>query len=443
MTAKIEEILNLFDFFLNRSVTDLTKHSEYFTSLKVFTRRRKLTFVRLCYFLVTQPRRSLSVELDSFFCQLNESVCTKSAFSKSRYKVKPAFFKAWSTYLIGIIYRVFAHDIKRWHGFRLKAVDGTTLYLFDAPGIMSEFGGAENQYGKIPMARAVFETDVLNGFCTQANLGSYHKDETALASGFLDNSRTDDLIIYDRWFPSYELIYRHLHKDIPLLMRCRAAFNTPVKNFVGSGSREAIVNFKITPTALAVLTGEGFDVGKNDTLTVRLLRMDIGQRAPEILITTLVRTDTYKYDAFKELYFLRWNVETFIDKMKNKLQTEIFSGHKAEAVYQDFHATVIAANIHATMDFACNPYLDKINDAHKEKEQAEQKINQNVTIGILKHSAVKLFLLPNKSETIKTVLEKFESQLIRIIPGRQKPRRKKQKNKLGKYNTFTNYRKCL
>ena len=443
MTAKIEEILNRVNFFLTQSVTTASSRSEYFTAANVFKRRSKLTFEKLCYFLIRQPKKSLSIELEDFFSELKEEPCTKSAVSKARYKIKPVFFRDWHTHIVSVIYGVLGTGMKRWNGLRVKAVDGTTLHLFDAEGIVDEFGGIGNQFCLVPAARAVFEVDVLNGFCTQTAIGNCLTDETVLSRSFLENSGADDLIIYDRLYPSFELIYRHLKRNVPFLMRCKVSFNKVVKDFVESGCTDRTVKFKITDKALKKLKGENFDVRKGQTVEVRLLRIDIGGDEPEILVTGLSDALKFKYAAFKDLYFLRRGVETFIDKMKNKHQTELFSGHKAEAVYQDFFADVIAANMHELFCFSCVSDLEKVNELNTDKELPEQKINKNVTIGIYRQYAVKLYLGEKQSKTIGLLKKKFMTHLIQILHDRHEPRKKKQRNTLGKYKTLTNYRKCL
>ena len=67
----------------------------------------------------------------------------------------------------------------------------------------------------------------------------------------------------------------------------------------------------------------------------------------EVLITNLWEEEGYDASRFKELYFMRWGIETNISPQKNIMQLESFSGLTVKAVEQDFYATVFTANLHA------------------------------------------------------------------------------------------------
>lgn len=66
----------------------------YVEAAGAFSRQRKLGLRRLVLFIVGLPKRSLHVELLSFFDQLSclSDLCSKSAFSQARQKLSPLFF---------------------------------------------------------------------------------------------------------------------------------------------------------------------------------------------------------------------------------------------------------------------------------------------------------------------------------------------------------------
>ena len=45
--------------------------------------------------------------------------------------------------------------MKRWEGFRLMAVDGSNVSVVNKPGVLDHFGWEDNQFGGVPMARAM------------------------------------------------------------------------------------------------------------------------------------------------------------------------------------------------------------------------------------------------------------------------------------------------
>jgi len=56
----------------------------------------------------------------------------------------------------------------------------------------------------------------------------------------------------------------------------------------------------------------------------------------ELLMTSLIEREKYTYECFKALYFKRWGIETYYDRLKNILNLENFSGLTNQAILQDF-----------------------------------------------------------------------------------------------------------
>ncbi len=389
------------------------------------------------FFLISQSKRSLSIELNEYFDSLGEAPCTKSAFSKARYRVSWLFFRDWHRHFVDLVYGA-PRTLCTWKGYFLKAVDGSSIYLFKDAALEKEFGSQSNQYIHIPMARAGIELDVLNGYCTQAQLQPYSEGEIVFAEAFLENSAQNDLRIYDRYFASFELIFKHLKKEIQFVMRCKVDFNLVVKKFVASGKKQSEVEFSIPKNLLPALQRQGHAVGPATTVRVRLVRVEIGQAEPEILITSLLDLKKYPHGCFKELYSYRWGDETRFDQIKNKLQIEVFSGHKPQAIYQDFFATIIASNLHNMICKECTQKLKQIN-ANRETTVA---INQNVSIGLLKPRLFTLFISQKPGAIFDELKKLFLRHLEPVRPGRKYPRPQTVRRLKGKYQTFKNYRRA-
>lgn len=389
------------------------------------------------FFLLCQSKRSLSIELHEYFDRLGESPCTKGAFSKARYRVLWVFFLDWHRHLIDLVYAD-GRTLCTWKGYFLKAVDGSSLYLFKDVEVEKEFGSQSNQHMRIPMARAGIELDVLNGYCTQAQLQPYSIGEGVFAEAFLENATEKDLRLYDRYFASFELIFKHLYIKTHFLMRCKVDFNQAVKKFVTSGKKQSIVEFSIPDNARQSMRRQGYSVDTKTTVRVRLLCVDIGQAEPEILITSLLDFRKYPHSCFKELYNYRWGDETRFDQIKNKLQIEVFSGHKPQAIYQDFFATIIASNLHNLICKECTQELEQINE-HRLTPVA---INQNVSIGLLKPRLITLFLTQRPGSIFDELKTLFLRHLQPIRPDRKYQRPKSVRRLKGKYQTFKNYRRA-
>lgn len=72
----------------------------FITNSPDFIRDRKLPLKKITGMLINVPKRSLSIELQTFFEALEQGLCcTKGAFSIQPTKLKPILFKVWNDFL--------------------------------------------------------------------------------------------------------------------------------------------------------------------------------------------------------------------------------------------------------------------------------------------------------------------------------------------------------
>ena len=108
---KIIEELKL---FLNMVIEDPDIKFLFTRNSSDFTRNRKLPLEKIIGMLINLPKRSLSIELQSFFENLEQSdiSCTKAAFSLQRTKLKPLFLKFWNDLLVKSFYTFYGSNVK-------------------------------------------------------------------------------------------------------------------------------------------------------------------------------------------------------------------------------------------------------------------------------------------------------------------------------------------
>ena len=161
---------------------------KFVTKKGAFTKAKKLSFSSVVLFLLQLPKRSLSIELEDFFESINspETICTKSAFSQARYKVREDYFEQWNKSLLTSYYTNNDEGVVLWNGFVLQGVDGTTLYLSDHEKLRTKFGVLSNQHQSYPMARIVGRYDLLNEIIIDTKIGSILEGEKSFAFQQLD-----------------------------------------------------------------------------------------------------------------------------------------------------------------------------------------------------------------------------------------------------------------
>lgn len=407
---------------------------------RVFTRSRKLSFEIVVLFITNLIKKSLAIELDHFFTFINEKTMpTKGAFSQARYKLKALFFQDWNQHLITTWSGLKAHSMKRWKGFQLCAMDGTTALLPNRPEIMKVFGSHLNQAGSFALAQVMVCYDVLNGFCLKSKIASAHADELSTALKWINHLPDKTLTLYDRGYASFALIYLHSHFRRAFLLRCQTNFNKTIRKFVNSNRQTAIVTFIATTASQKRLQKLNLPCDQQASVKVRLIKVKLSTGQTEVLITSLLDQEQFPTVCFGQLYCFRWGVETYYDRLKNQLQLEVFTGHKAEAIYQEFYAMIFVTNLQALLVEDCQDELREANQYRKYDHQ----INYNVALGLMKNQTITLFLEEKPTEIYRQLKKKFLKHTEAIRPNRSYPRDKRRNKRRGKYQTWSNYRRAM
>lgn len=414
---------------------------KYCVNEKSFVRVRLLSFSVVVYMIINLTKKSLSVELDHFFDFLSEGkVAGKSSFSKARYRLKHQFFMDWNKELVNIYYQEKEDDLKVWEGFKIYGIDGSTMYLLDSKDISEEFGVQKSDGRSVPMARIMACYDVLNDLCISSKISKITTDELSVALEWADTLPENSLSIYDRNFASFILIYVLTLRKKDFVIRCKTTFNNVVKTFVKSKKHSTIVDIPVTDIARKRCSQElGIVLNSKATVRVRLVAVKLKTGEIEVLITSLMCSKKHPTKSFKALYFMRWGVEVYFDRFKNKFQAECFCGHKAEAIYQEFYAMVFTSNLQSLIINDCEPELKKDN----QKRMHEYKINRNVSLGLMKDKIIELFISEEPEEIWGILKTKFLRHTVPIIPERSEPRKKRKSKLKGKYKTVLNYRRAI
>jgi hypothetical protein len=402
-----------------------------------FVRNRKLPFGKIVLFITKLNKKSLSIELDRFFEEIgSEMECSVSAFSQQRVKLKPDFFRCWNKLLQKCFYLYYGEAVKRWKGYRIVAADGSTVSLINTPALSNYFGGQSNQFINFVQAKTFYHYDVLNEIILLAEIKPYRCGEMNMAYKAVWEMPEDTVTIYDRNFSNYKMIALHLwqNKERKFLIRAKET-QIRIKTFIQSGAHSCVVNIKPTPSAIVGLKKSGFEIKKDTLIKVRLVRVEL-PNSVEVLITNLWEEDGHLTEEFKDLYFMRWGVETNISIQKNILQLESFSGLTACSVLQDFHATIVMCNLHSILIKAAQKTVENTST----KRKYPMKINRNKAIGKLKANLMYLFTYRDPQSILQQLHDYFIKNALPVRKGRSFQRIRKNAQSKSKHKTFSNFK---
>lgn len=406
-------------------------------SPKDFTRNRLLPFQTLVLFFINLPKGSYKDELDHFFKALFRldvpvSFVSKMALSLARKKLKFSVFIELNQHICDFFYKHFK-NIKKWHGFNLIAVDGSTLKLFKYKDIINHFGTMQPKNGPpVPMARISQMFDVLNKITIDAIISPFHVGERELLHQHLTNLRSGDLLLLDRGYPAYWVFNLIMSLGGNFCARISTQWKI-VQDFIESGVQETFIDLQPSFISTKACHELGLDILP---LRLRLVRVELESGQVEVLITSLTDMSRYRLEIFKELYSNRWPVEVDYLFMKQRIQIGNFTGKSALSVYQDFHSRVFAKNL---IWILASPVEDYVKNKSKGNKN-EQQINRTEAISKSKDTIILLFVRPLDiiKELIKQIHAIFIDSTEPIRPGRKFERN----YKINKREYHMNYKPC-
>jgi len=402
-----------------------------------FVRRRKIPFDKLVLLVSKLCKKTLSVELETFFQEIGSDLnCSVSAFVQQRLKLEPMFFYYWNMVLQRSFYHYYGTHVKRWKGFRVIAADGSSISLVDTSSLRQYFGGQGNQYSRFIGGRTFFHYDVLNELILLAWLRPYREGELNMAYDAVHNLEEDMLAIYDRNFSYYKLVALHCWQEQERKFVIRAKESQKmIRSFLRSGKKSSVEHMRPSKAAITGLKKSGFIITPETLLKVRLVRVDL-KHSTEVLLTNLWEDEGYTVDQFKDLYFLRWGIETNIGTQKNILQLESFSGLNPQSVLQDFYATMVVLNLHSIL--IKNAQLKVDQSPHRGKYP--MKVNKNKSFGRLKINLIALFIKNDIQSILDKLYTHFAREVVPIRKGRTFLRRRKNTHSKSRNKTYTNFK---
>ena len=380
---------------------------EFRESERHFTRVRKQPFSLILLLMLNLLRKSLSLEIENFWAFLKLDPLnkfTKSAFVQARMKIRPEVFKDLSDILVEEFYTDNGPAVRTWKGLRLLAVDGSRVTLPITKELKRIYGETKNQSNTtLVQARCSLLYDVENSYVLDGSLAPLAQGERALALSHLHQCRTGDLLIYDRGYPSYDLIHEHLARGLDYLMRVKTSFSQLTIDFERSGRPSMVVS--IFPGKNARLSDKAYQ--RDTPIELRLVRVELPKGQVEILMTSLMDRDTYPDTIFKALYQKRWGIETFYDALKNKLKVEHFSGYSNQSILQDFYAALFIGNVQTLIVSELEQEIAQQNRDRK----YDHKINTNLSYGLLKNRVLEIFF--DKGTSIEHAIENIKKLLLK------------------------------
>jgi hypothetical protein len=324
-----------------------------------FTRKRKLSFETMLRLLVGMGGGSLQAELLEHSGYAVDTA-TSSAFIQQRDKLLPVALE----FMLHEFTLSFS-DMRRYRGYRLLAVDGSD---FHAPTNANE---PDNFFQNHPGEKgfSLFHLNALYDLCnrvyTDALIQSRREaNENKALTAMVDRSRITGcaIVIADRGYESYNNLAHIERKGWNYLIRIKdmgsngilsgiqvpptMEFDVSVQRTL---TRKQTNSVKSQPDLFRFLpnnsTFDFLDLHENKfyPMTLRVVRFRISDNTYETVVTNLDRS-LFPPDELKNLYALRWGIETSFRELKYTVGLSAFHSKKMMYIAQEVFAHLIMYN---------------------------------------------------------------------------------------------------
>lgn len=371
--------------------TAVCQYGVFAENIKHFSRNRDLPLETVIKLLLSMEGGSLNKELHK-----NRIQATPSAFSQQRKKISAALFRT-----IMQDFNRLCSDTATYKGYRILAVDGTCINMPRNPNAESFvcYGGNPKGYNQMHLNPLY---DVLNKTYFDCVIQPQPKaDEQGAMIQMLyqNNFNGKTIIVADRGYESYNL-FAHLqnHGGVDFLIRVkqdRSAMREVAK--LPMMELDTELTFTITNTQTnedkrenRIFLQKPKKPSKNPNAKTRQGRWDFPSPYPmkfrvvrfmldtgecETLATSLPRTFTI--NDLKEIYHMRWGIETSFRELKYCIGLINLHGKSDEFVKQEIYSALTMYNF-------CNRIATAVVIQQKDSNMYEYKVNFTMALYLCK-----------------------------------------------------------
>lgn len=424
---------------LNSAIEYVMKNKEYFVQNPKtdFIRNRKLTLDKTIKLILSMQGGTLNKELCDFG-KIHKVEATSSAFVQQRSKLSSYTFK-----IILNRFNQLSSDKLNYRGYHMWAVDGTDVNHFRDPSSECFVTSKAFPYGyNQTHVSAIY--DVCNKTYLDVFLQPRNKmDERAALIAMLKRNAFSgkNILTLDRGYESYNLLAHLIHTDsLDFVLRvkqchgalkeiaelpmeeldrnisfevCTTQTNEDKKlgrHFIQTGSKFGKPNSKKTAISK-------WDFSSPYRFEVRVVRFKINDDQYETLITLLDK-DKFSLKELKEIYHMRWGIETSFRELKYVVGLINFHAKKEELVQQEIYAAIVMYNYCARIS-ACAEV--------KKRQPTKHAYKVNFTMAVHLCKTFYKTLQANFKQLIADICKYTE--LVR--PGRKDKRNIKHKRFVG------------
>ncbi|MDU3611785.1 IS4 family transposase [Enterococcus avium] len=403
-----------------------------------FTRKRKTTPLNVMLQMFSQKGNSQFSELLNFYASQNQPLDISTvAFYQARMKVNPEALHLMMGDYIAMTYEKYNDYLAKLNGYIVTAIDGSDIILPSTEENAKKYGIHDPQKNVSPvMAKVSLMYDCINKIGLDTCIEPYKFSERICAVRHLDqlkkNLRQPTITTFDRGYFSMRLVDQMIENDQKFVFRMNKQYLKRYFERMVSGEDKVIpVTFNRKETS-DYRADRSFRIKLMSTtynfrfVKIPLVKETTGETYDELLLTNLTQEE-FSLEGLKEVYRLRWEIETAYNILKNRMKLEEFSGVRERLIRQDIYCSVWLYNL---VSF-CIIELNEAERIPQEQYKYEMRRNITISIGIVKTYFIQI-LLEEHPERRKELMDQMASLIKKYLVPVRPNRTVKRKSPINK-----------
>lgn len=328
----------------------------------------KIIIIVIFKIILSDRRQGLAINLLEFWDSCEERdiklpqkrSIAASSFCEARQKVPEDIFKVISKSLLENWNK--KRVLPSWLGHRVYAVDGSMVNL---PRELIKFGfKLYDKHRHYPQGLLSCLYDVLSKTVYDFDFVP-HMNERKCVLKHLEILKPDDVVIFDRGYFSYLLLYEFHNKGIHAIFRLTGkSMNRRIESFAKSSKTDEIIEYVPSKTVVFELKKQGHFF-RPKPIPLRLIKHTINGQT-YVYGTTLIG-EQYSTNDFSDLYHERWSIEELYKVSKEIVDIEEFHSKTERGVKQEIYAHLLLVNLSRFFEFDAQNSLPPISQKDKEK----------------------------------------------------------------------------
>jgi len=260
-----------------------------------------------------------------------------STFSEARKKFSSTVFKHIASAINELYENTNGNKEEyKWFGRRIFAIDGSKV------NVPRDLLKVENGNYKLPCSHAFYPQGLISCLYQLKSriaydfsfVNSMNEQEEALKH--IQHLKPGDIVVYDRGYLSYALLYMHKKLGIDAIFRLKTSSFKAIAEFIRSKDRDTIKIINPTKKTFSNIKKNYPFIDKLEYYQLRFMKYYINNN--EYYIGSTILDSEISVKDYSQAYHGRWGHEEFYKSLKYHIKSIEFHGKKEDFIRQEIYA---------------------------------------------------------------------------------------------------------